>query len=149
MKPADLGDAEKLKALAVDPEAAKYWKQYFGEGDQESSQFGQELVKEFVQKKASQDLEAHRLKLRRSYDIALEMQDKGLIPDTRAHLERQVDDIMKFDEPAFEAFKRAMERTSKIAKVASQKGTALEVGLREEDASPGTTTLASQLERLW
>ena len=149
MTPADLGDVEKLKALAVDPEAAKYWKQFFGEGDPASSQFGTELVKEFVQKKASQDAEGFRLKMRRAYDIGLEMQDKGLIGQGRPYLEKMVDDIMKFDDKAFEAFKRAMERTERIAKVASKGGTALEVGLQEEPASVGPATLAGQLGRLW
>jgi hypothetical protein len=150
MAPSDFGDAEKLKALAVDPEAAKYWKQYWGEGDQASSQFGTELVKEFVQKKAAQDAESYRLKLRRAYDVALEMQDKGLISEGRPYLEKMVDDIMKFDDKAFEAFKRAMERTERIAKVASQGGNkALEVGLKDEPAGGAPVTLAEQLGRLW
>jgi len=66
-----------------------------------------------------------------------------------ADLEKMVDDIMKFDDKAFEAFKRAMERTERIAKVASGGGPALEVGLKEEPAGAGPATLAGQLGRLW
>ncbi len=143
---ADLGDEAKLRALAVDPEAAKYWKQYFGEGDPASKQFGQDLSKEFAQKKAAAEAESYRLKLRRAVDLALDMQDKGLISRGREAMNRQVDDIMKFDDQAFEAFKRALARTTNIARVAASSSPALQVGIREEAES---ATLSDQLGRLW
>jgi hypothetical protein len=152
LTPSDFDNQETMKALAIDPEAAKYWKQYFGEGDQGSKQFGAELSKEFAKKKAAQDSETHRLKLRRAYDMALDMQDKGLIEEGRSGLENQVDDIMKFDDKAFEAFKSAVDRATKVAKLGSGKGAnkALEVGLKSEAQEEEPTSLSSQLKNiLW
>ena len=143
---ADLSDDAKLKALAVDPEAAKYWKQFWGEGDQDAKQFGQDLVKEFAQKKAAAEAEGFRLKLRRATDLALDMQEKGLIVQGREAMNRQIDDILKFDNPAFEAFKRALDRTANMAKTAGKSEPALQVGLQGEQA---TGTFTGQLERLW
>jgi hypothetical protein len=143
---ADLTNDAKLRALAVDPEAAKYWKQYFGEGDPASKQFGQDLSKEFAQKKAAAEADNYKLKLRRAVDLALDMQDKGLISQGRDAMNRQVDDVMKFDEPAFEAFKRALSRTTSVTKVAGRSEPALQVGISEE-VEP--TTLSNQLDRLW
>ena len=143
---ADLANDAKLKALAVDPEAAKYWKQYFGEGDPACKQFGQDLTKEFAQKRAAAEAEDYKLKLRRAVDMALDMQEKGLCDKGRAAMNRQVDDIMKFDQPAFEAFKSALSRTTNIAKAAGKSEPALQVGIKEEVE---TTTLSDQLGRLW
>jgi len=143
---ADLSNNAKLKALAVDPEAAKYWKQYFGEGDQDSKQFGADMSKEFAQKKAAAEAESYKLKLRRAVDLALDMQDKGLVSSGREAMNKQVDDIMKFDDQAFEAFKRAMSRTTNVAKAAGKAEPALQVGIREEAE---TTNLSDQLGRLW
>jgi hypothetical protein len=74
------------------------------------------------------------------------MQDKGLISQGRDAMNRQVDDVMKFDEPAFEAFKRALSRTTNIVKGAGGSGPALQVGISEE-IEPAT--LSNQLDRLW
>jgi len=154
---ADLGDEAKLKALAVDPEAAKYWSQYFGEGDQASKQFGQELTKEFVQKKASADADTYRIKLARAYDVALEMQDKGMI-DGQNDLHTQVHELMEFDDKAFEAFKKSIDRfpgTGGSVRTASA-GKAIEVGVQNEVGEGGhaamaddAVSLASQLKRIW
>lgn len=143
----DLSDVAKLKALAVDPAAANYWKAFYGEGDPGSKQFGQELVKDFVQKKASADAETYRLKLRRAVDLALDMQDKGLISQGRDAMNRQVDDIMKFDDQAFEAFKRALSRTTNVSKTAGKSEPAIQVGIRDEVVEP--SNLTDQLNRLW
>jgi hypothetical protein len=143
---ADLSDDARLRALAVDPEAAKYWKQYFGEGDQASKQFGQDLAKEFVQKRAAAEAESYRLKLRRATDLALDMQEKGLISRGRDAMNRQIDDIMKFDDQAFEAFKRALSRTANIARTAGKSEPALQVGITGEAEA---ANLSDQLGRLW
>jgi hypothetical protein len=104
------------------------------------------LTKEFAQKKAAAEAEGYRLKLRRAVDLALDMQDKGLISQGRDAMNRQVDDVMKFDESAFEAFKRALSRTTNVTKVAGRSEPALQVGISEE-IEP--TTLSNQLDRLW
>jgi hypothetical protein len=143
----DLDNVEKLKAMALDPEAAKYWKEYYGEADAVSKQFGTDLTKELVQKRAAQDAEDYRIRLRRAVDMALDMQDKGLISQGRDAMNRQVDDIMKFDNQAFEAFKRALARTTAVsAKTAAKFEPALQVCLRETVETPN---LPDQLTRMW
>ncbi len=148
----DLDNADKLKALAVDPAAAKYWKEYFGQADKESSEFASELTKEYSKKKVEASLEENKLKLRRAYDLALEMQEKSMIPDGPEYLHKQVDEIMNFDTKAFESVKRALARISipKTAKVASLP--AIEVGVQGDDemkATASPTCLSDQLRKLW
>ena len=156
LKVADLSDEAKLKALAIDPEAAKYWTQYFGEGDPASKTFGQELTKEFAQKKAAADADLYKVKLARSYDLALTMQDKGVIPDDSGTLHKQVEEIMTFDNKAFESFKKSVARLTGASNVRTAGGKALEVGVQTEVGGGGHaasaddgTTLASQLPLLW
>jgi len=147
----DLDDVKKLKALAVDPEAAKYWKTYFGEGDAESKKFGNELTQEYTKKKSEANLDEQRVKLSRAYDIALDMQEKGMIADDRATLEKQVNEIMSFDNKSFESFKRALSRVAKPAQVKTA-APALNVGVSSEDLGEGVTSpenLADQLRKMW
>ena len=144
---ADLANDAKLKALAVDPEAAKYWKQYFGEGDPASKQFGQDLTKEFAQKKAAAEAETYRLKLRRAVDLALDMQEKGACSKGREAMNRQVDELMKLDDAGFEAFKRAAQHLTTPTKTAGKAEPAILVGLNE--GADESATLANQLDRLW
>jgi hypothetical protein len=148
----DLEDAEKLKALAVDPAAAKYWKDYWGQGDQGSKQFGGELVQEFAKKQAKASLDEEKAKMRRAYDIALEMQEKGMISDDPSTLHAQVDEIMKFDNKAFESYKLAISRVAKPAAVKTA-APAINVGVNSEDIGSGSSegggNMVDQLKKLW
>lgn len=151
LKLEELDDVEKLKALAVDPEAAKYWKSYFGEGDQQSSQFGNDLTKEFSKKKVQASLDEEKVRMRRAYDIALSMQEKGLIADDVSALHTQVDEIMNFDDKSFESFKRALSRVTKPTSVKTA-APALNVGMGSEDLGEGVSDpadLTSQLNKLF
>jgi len=146
----ELDNVEKLKALAVDPEAAKYWKGYFGEGDKKSSEFGGELTKEFTKKKVQASLDEEKIRMRRAYDIALSMQEKELIASDVSALHAQVDEIMNFDDKSFESFKRALARVSKptSTKTASP---ALNVGINEDfsEVSSDSVDLTGQLNKLF
>jgi len=152
---ADLDNSEKLKALAVDPAAAKYYKDYFGQADPKSSEFANELVKEFGKKKVEASLDEQRLKMRRAYDVAIDMQEKGMIPDTVSSLHQQVDELINFNDSQFESFKKAVQLAGRPTKVAtaSLKVPAMEVGINEDGVANNTTTapvnLAGQLKSLW
>lgn len=129
---ADLDNARKMRALAIDPDAAAYWKQYFDNGDKESKEFGVELTKEFQGKVASQSLEDQKLRLKRAFALALDMQEKSLISDGRSTLIKQAEDLSKLDDQGFENIKRVVERTNKlITKTASMP--AIEVGVNSSD----------------
>ena len=148
---ADLDNEEKLVALAVDPAAAQYWKQYWGQGDQASKQFGTELVKEVSKKKAQASLDEEKAKMRRAYDIALEMQDRGLISDDPKTLHAQVDEIMKFDNKAFESYKLAVSRVVKPSAVKTA-APALQVGVNSDESITPTeqgANLVDQLKKMW
>jgi len=145
---ADLNDENKLKALAIDPEAAKYLKEYFGEGDSDSAEYGKELTQEYVQKKAQATLDNEKLKMRRAYSVALDMQEKGLIASDESALHAQVDEIMNFDDKSFESFKRALARVSSPRKSAAP---ALNVGISNYDEAPvvKSASLKDELEKLF
>ncbi|MGW8178357.1 MAG: hypothetical protein ACWGQW_06265, partial [bacterium] len=98
----DLDNTEKLEVLAVDPAAAKYWKEYFGQGDKDSSAFGVELTKEMTHKKAQASVAEQRARLRRAYDVAVEMQEKGMIDDGVDALHKQADALVALDDGGFD-----------------------------------------------
>ncbi len=149
----DLFDENKMKALAVDPEAANYWKQYFGEGDPDSKEFGQDLVKELEAKKVEASADLLRVKMARAYDLAFDMMNSGIIPSDSATINQQVDEIMTFDDKAFDSFKNSIARLRGNVKTASQK--AVQVGIQSEVGGGGhaatkkPANLVGQLGRLW
>ena len=98
--------------------------------DTEGTGLQSKMATAFMKKKAEEEAENYRAKLRRAYDIGMEMQRKGMIPATRPALDRQVDDILSFDEKSFESFKRTV---ASIKKEASDNS--LNVGIISEQES--------------
>ena len=107
------------------------------------------LNKRMQDKKAEEEREAYRLKLRRAYDVGMDMQRKGLLPVTKTALDKQVDDIMSFDDNAFEAFKRSIANAKPVrsVKVATDLG-GVNVGVESESNSSGPLTV-DKLIRIW
>ena len=105
----------------------------------------QQLSDKFQSKKASDERENYKIKLRRAYDIALNMQKKGLLAGTKAALDKQVDEVMMFDDRAFESFKRTIANTKSVGtvKIASSLG-GVNVGIKE-DVAPSSDNLTSDL----
>nr|BDD46227.1 hypothetical protein 59 [bacterium] len=95
------------------------------------------LGDKLMQKKAEEERESVKLRMRRAYDLAMDMQRKGLIPPTRAALDSQVDLVLEFDDKAFEAFKRSVAnaRTPETVKTASDLG-GLNVGYEAPEDAP-------------
>jgi len=104
----------------------------------------------FQTKKAEDDKDSYKIRLRRAYDVAIEMQKKGLLPISKTALDKQVDDIMEFDDRAFEAFKRtvANARTVETVKVASDLG-GINVGVGSTTERAPTRTTSEILSLLW
>ena len=104
----------------------------------------------FQTKKAEDERESYKVKLRRAYDVAIDMQKKGLLPMSKTALDKQVDDIMDFDDRAFEAFKRsvAAARPVESIKIARDLG-GLNVGVESTSEQPQTKTTAELLSMLW
>jgi hypothetical protein len=111
-----------------------------------------DLNDKMQEKRADEAREAFRIKLRRAYDVGLDMQSKGLLPASKASLDRQVDEIMSFDNNAFEAFKRSIANARPIGtmKIASDLG-GLNIGVETEDntAAPRRMMSADALSSLW
>jgi hypothetical protein len=122
------------------------------ESDASDSVVTAKVKEAFLQKKAAAEREHYRVKLRRAYDVGMEMQRKGMIAATKAALNRQVDEVMAFDDGAFEAFKRTVAnmRPLETIKTASDLGGVnvgtSDEGMSESSAQPGT--LKHQLENI-
>jgi len=108
------------------------------------------LSQRAMQKKAQEERDAYRVKLRRAYDVGMEMQKKGLLPLTKSALDKQVDDIMEFDDNAFEAFKRSVANAKAVRtmKVASDLG-GVNVGVESDTSAQPTKLTADKLMNLW
>lgn len=109
--------------------------------------------KSFQNEKVAQERENYKIKLRRAYDVALEMQKKGLIGHTKTALDEQVDAIMGFDDKAFESFKRSIANTKSVStvKVASDLG-GVNIGLKEDNdfsSRQSSKMTANLLSGMW
>lgn len=102
------------------------------------------------EKRAEEERESYRIKLRRAYDVGMDMQRKGLLPQTKVALDKQVDDIMAFDDGAFEAFKRSIANAKPVrsVKIAADLG-GVNVGVESEGASQSGPITADKLLSLW
>ena len=104
----------------------------------------------FQTKKAEDEKDSYKIKLRRAYDVAIDMQKKGLLPISKTALDKQVDDIMDFDDKAFEAFKRsvASARPVETMKIARDLG-GLNVGVESSTEQTPSRSTAELLSMLW
>jgi hypothetical protein len=108
-----------------------------------------ELAKTMNQKADENDRETYKLKLRRAYDVGMDMQRKGLIASTKPALDRQVDEIMLFDNRAFEAFKRSIANAKSVSrvKVASDLG-GINIGVEDSSQLQPSSTIDA-LVSMW
>ena len=101
-------------------------------------------------KRAEEDRESYKLQLRRAYDVAMDMQRKGLISQTKPALDKQVDEIMHFDSNAFEAFKRTIANTRPVSsvKTASDLG-GVNIGVESSESSSSVRNTVDVLTSMW
>jgi hypothetical protein len=145
-------DVEKLVAEGkVDSAAAAYWKKYFAQAPGAGS-FGADLSKEFTSKKKEASDNTYKVKLRRAYDVGLQAQDKGLIATTREALDTYVDEIMHFDDAAFESNKRVIanykssKKSGSLPRVGLDAATqAMNVTAGKSEQEPDLTDLLDNL----
>jgi len=118
----DAADVDQLVAQGVDAEAVKYWKQFWSEAkDSDSKDFANKLVQDYGQKKMAEEVQKQEVRIKRAYDLAYEMRDRGIIDQNQ--LKSQVDEILQWNDEAFESTKRI------IAKQAIKKQAMPQVGL--------------------
>lgn len=124
-------DVDDLIANGVDADAVKYWKALWGEAkDSESNEFANKLTQGNAQEKQAQDMSVYKAKVKRAYEMAHKMVSTGFIVE--AQVDKQVEDIMKWNDEGFESVKRMIDRQSSIPKQAST--TVPSVGLLDAGA---------------
>ncbi len=97
-------DVDKLVSRGVDPDAVKYWKAMWGEAkDQESKEFADKLTQEHAKAKQAEEMETHKARIKRAYQMANQMVAKGYISESQ--VDAQASDIMKWNDAGFESFK--------------------------------------------
>lgn len=129
-------EEEEFSSLAKDMKSKKMKK--MKQKKEKKSPVKEALSQTFLNKKAEEERESYRIKLRRAYNVAMEMQRKGLIAGTKPALDRQVDTMMDFDDKAFEAFKRSVanfQGTVSHVKTASDVS-GLNVGINQDGDQP-------------
>ena len=146
-------DSDKKK-LKEDPKDAKEKdkKEDKKEKDvkKKASSLNDIVTEGFEAKKAEQDKDIYKLKLRRAYDVAMEMQNKGLIALSKTALDKQVDYIMDFYDKAFEAFKRSVANTRSVnVKKAGLDLGGLNVGVESDVVPSPAKSSAEVLKMLW
>jgi hypothetical protein len=137
----DPKDVDALVAEGLDKDAVAYWKKYFGELGPEGNEFATELVKEHVKAAMEKELNTFRVKLARAYELTYDMVDRGLCRHDRVTISDQVDQIMKFNDEAFESLKKVVARHEPGA-LRKEAGRLPQVGLRVD----GETTVVPEDE---
>jgi hypothetical protein len=106
---------ESLIAQGLDPEVVKYWKQYYGQAGKEGSEFAKLLTTETMKAKAEEDMKSYKVKVARAYELANDMVRRGLLTDDRTSVSAQVDEIMKWNDEAFESMKRVVAKHAPLS----------------------------------
>lgn len=150
-------DAEDVAEEAAEEEVEEHEEEMHGkesDAQDELSAVQSKLNQSFINKKAEDEREAYRVRLRRAYDVGMEMQRKGMLAKTRPALNSQVDNMMEFDDKAFEAFKRTVANAQghSAIKVASDVG-GINIGVTNEDGQTTVKTAsdinAKNLATMW
>ena len=136
----DPKDVDALVSEGIDKDSVSYWKKYFGEVDG-GSEFASELVKEHVKAAMEEELNTFKVKLARAYELAYDMVDRGIVRHDRATISDQVDQIMKFNDDAFESLKKVVAR-HEPGNLRKSAGSIPQVGLRVDgEGSPVTAVV--------
>ncbi len=139
----------EMVAQGLDKDAVSYWKQFYGQVDG-GKEFATELTAEHMKAKAEEDRDVLKLKVARSFELAYQMRDAGLIDD--GQIAKEANKIMEYNDTAYESVKR-MAASAKVLK--KQAASVPQVGLfgMEESlvpaANPQTDDLVDQYSRLF
>lgn len=102
-----------VAVAAVDAEAVKYYREYFGKTD---SEFAKGLVSEF--KKSASSNEDIGFRYKRAYAVAIDAQARGLISQGRAALDECAETLATGSDANFDSFKRMVGNVKPQARTA-------------------------------
>ena len=108
-------DLDTLIAQGLDSEVVKYWRQFYGEAGKEGSEFAKLLTTETFKAKADAEMSTFKVKVSRAYELANDMVRRGLLTDDRGSITAQVDEIMKWNDEAFESMKRVVAKHAPLS----------------------------------
>jgi hypothetical protein len=109
----DPKDLDVLVAEGLDKDAVAYWKKYYSQADG-GGEFASELVKEHAKADLEERLNGFKVKMARAYELAYDMVDRGLCHSDRVTISDQVEQIMKFNEDAFDSLKRVVAKHAPV-----------------------------------
>lgn len=115
----EAANVDELVAFGVDADAVKYWKQFYGQAPDGGSEFAAALVKEHAKAQQDEQMQTYRVKVASAYELAHNMVARGMLDDNRTSVSEQVDEIMTWNDEAFESMRRVVARQAPIQKQAS------------------------------
>lgn len=143
-------DVDQLVSMGVDKEAVSYWHKLYDAAPDGGKEFASELTKEKYAAAAEEDKQQYRVKLTRAYELATDMQARGMVDNTKSAFNQTVSEIMSWGDKAFDSIKRVVAQ-QELKKEASVK--VPEVGwLGSGEAKPAqsgeeqSASLQAQLE---
>jgi len=141
-------DVDALVAHGLDPAVAKFYHELWNDAEG-GSEYANELVKEHAKAKLEEEMGAYKVKVARAFGLAYEMVDRGLCSRDASVLSSQVDEIMKYNDDAFDSLKRVVARHAplSIKKEASRVPQVGLLGNDEPTASAEPDDLFSSLNR--
>lgn len=138
-------DFDRLVAEGLDSDVVKYWKEFYGQVDG-GQEFAKLLTAEAEMEKMKEEMESYKVKTARCFELANEMARVGLITNERAAIARQVEESMKWNDDAFDSFKKVIAKRAALPMVKSA-GIIPQVGLVYEESAPVVDDLQAELER--
>lgn len=103
-------ELDSLVAKGLDSETVKYWKQFYGQAGSEGSQFASELVKQHAKAKFEAEVSSYKVKIARAYELTYDMLRRGFIADDRSAITAQVEEVMGWNDEAFESMKKVIAK---------------------------------------
>jgi len=102
-------EVDGLVAHGVDADAVKYFKKMWADAEG-GSEFASELVKEHVKAAVAEEMSVYRTKIARAYELAYDMVERGICARDREVVTAQVNEIMQYNDEAFDSLKRVVAR---------------------------------------
>ncbi len=140
-------DIDLLVSHGVDADAVKYWKELYSDAGKEGSEFAAEMTKEHIKAKVAEEVGEFKVKVSRAYELAYDMVSRGLLAHERSAINSQVEEIMKWNDDAFDSMKRVVAKHT-VSSLKKEAGRMPQVGLRSGEEVASSDQSADLLSEL-